>query len=401
MPLVDLPRTRSFWARRQGLANPGPGAVGATVDRAGWVRTLGGVDVYLALLARIPGLRAADVDRAAAAHEVQVVPAVRGCIYLVPRADVPMALRLAEAEWRPRSDRDLAKAGVPQQEVADLATEVAKALAKGPLSTDALRKALPPGAVRSLGPEAKKIGLSSALPVALRWLELEGRVERTLPDGRLDSERYLWRLAAEPLPAAPPDLHAAFLSGFLRRHGPASVDEIAGFSALSKKEIKAALARVPAVPVTIEGHAPEAWLLEDDVPALQDAAPIASDSVAVLPFEDSAVVVHGPGAITEARHHGLEVRQWGNQRPATLGEAKHVHARVFLAGGRLAGFWEYDLRAGRPVWKGLDPLPDAILGALESRADGVTRLVADLGNAKSYSLDTDEAIQERADALRR
>jgi len=50
--------------------------------------------------------------------------------------------------------------------------------------------------VRSLGEKGKKLGLSSTLPPALRTLEFEGRIERTLEGGRLDSERYLWRLPA-------------------------------------------------------------------------------------------------------------------------------------------------------------------------------------------------------------
>ena len=47
-----------------------------------------------------------------------------------------------------------------------------KAPRKGPLSTDALRKSLPGGTVRSLGEKGKKVGISSTLPPAVRHLKL-------------------------------------------------------------------------------------------------------------------------------------------------------------------------------------------------------------------------------------
>src|SRR5678815_4881071 len=95
-PGIDLARARAFWLDRQCLATPGKPPLAPILERAGWGRTLGGIDVYLSLRARCPSMRRADLDDEVRDHAVQVVPAVRGCIYLLPRRDVPLALRIAE-----------------------------------------------------------------------------------------------------------------------------------------------------------------------------------------------------------------------------------------------------------------------------------------------------------------
>src|SRR5215207_8624094 len=94
-PVLRLARdqARRAFVAAQGLA-PAPGRspvspVGV-LEETGFVRTLGGVDVYIALRARVPEMRREDLDSVVAAHQAQVVPAARGCMYLVPRRDVPL-----------------------------------------------------------------------------------------------------------------------------------------------------------------------------------------------------------------------------------------------------------------------------------------------------------------------
>src|SRR4051812_5512626 len=53
--------------------------VAAVLARAAFVRTLGGVEAYLALRARAPWVRAADVPAAVDAGLARVIPAVRPC----------------------------------------------------------------------------------------------------------------------------------------------------------------------------------------------------------------------------------------------------------------------------------------------------------------------------------
>jgi hypothetical protein len=400
---VSLDRARAHWHARQGLASPVSGKVDEVVAATGWPRTLGGSDVYLAVRARVPGMTRKTLDEAVEASRLQVTPAVRSCIYLVPRAEVPLVLRVAEEQYRRRTERELQKAGVDEKEVTALGAEVVKALKQGPLSPDGLRKVLPEGAVRSLGERGRKLGMSSPLPTALRYLEFEGKVERTLEGGRLDSERYEWRLPARSpftgarVPADPVERHAAIARRFFQGAGPATVRELCDWTALAQKDVSAAMERLPLAPIVIEGYAEEAFVLEDDLPALRAAAP-ASKTLSFLAFEDNFIVLHGgPRAFVDPRHHGRPIPVWGSTKATTLGQATHMSMRALADGDRVAGLWEYDPDAGRVVFGTFEPLPAARRKAAESQAEELGRFLREeLGHARSFALDTETALRERA-----
>ena len=167
METLTLAQTRSWWWQQQGLATPPPGPLIEKLDSTGWLRTLGGADVYLAARARAPGMKRAELDALVEAGDLRVVPAARGCIYLV-RASVVCDLMAFNAEaWRRDHEKQLAKVGSSLAKHEALAKPVFAALAT-PRTTDALRKALPAGSIPSFGEAGKKIGLSSPLPLVLR-----------------------------------------------------------------------------------------------------------------------------------------------------------------------------------------------------------------------------------------
>jgi hypothetical protein len=400
---VTLDRARAHWLQRQGLATPVKGKVEQVVDATGWPRTLGGCDVYLAVRARLPGMSRATLDEAVQASRLQVIPAVRGCIYLVPRPEVPLVLRVAEEQYRRRTERELQKAGVKEEELAALGAEVLKALRKGPLAPDALRQAMPEGAVRSLGEKGRKLGMSSPLPTALRYLEFEGKVERTLQGGRLDSERYDWRVPAKnpftgaKVPSDPVDRNAAVARRFFQSAGPATLKELCSWTALAQKDASLAMERLPLAPVTIEGYADEAFALETDLAALRGPAP-AAKSLSFLPFEDNFIVLHGgPRMFVDPRHHGRTIPVWGTTRATTLGEATHMSMRPLLDGDRVAGLWEYDPDAKQIVFGTFEPLPAARRKLVEAQAADLGRFLREeIGHARSFVLDTENALRERA-----
>ena len=210
---ITLDAARAHWARKQGLAERATGSVADVVAKTGWLRTLGGIDVYLAARARARDANRARIDEEVVAKRLRVSMALRSCIYLVPRTQAAIALRVADGLWRKRTDRDLERAGTSWREVEDVGRIALSALrAQGARSTDALRRTLPAGAARSLGEAGTKVGLTSPLGPALRDLELRGLIERTLASGRLDSESYLWRSAEKNVfeeRGAPPTVDAA------------------------------------------------------------------------------------------------------------------------------------------------------------------------------------------------
>ncbi|HYO55527.1 DNA glycosylase AlkZ-like family protein [Archangium sp.] len=399
---LSLERARTHWHRKQGLAEPLQGSLEEVVAATGWPRTLGGVDAYLAMRARVPGLKRQRLDEAVEQSRLQVIPAVRGCIYLVPRPEVPLVLRIAEEQHRKRADREHEKAGIAPNELADVGEAVLKALRKGPLSTDALRKALPEGTVRSLGDKGKKVGLSSTLPPAVRHLEFEGKVERTLEGGRLDTERYLWRLPAKnpftgaKVPGEPVERHARIAATFFRQAGPATLEDFTTWAALSQREARAAMEKLPLVPVAVEGFASEAWVLEEELAVLREKAP-ASSSLSMLAFEDGYLAFHGgPALFTDPRHHAREVPVWGTTKGSTLGDARYLSMRPLFDGDRLVGFWEYDVDAGAVVFGTFDKLAPKRRKAVEAFAEDVAAFLRDdVGHAHSFSLDSDDSLRER------
>lgn len=401
---LSLDHARAVFIAAQGLGAEDTSLAGM-LERAGFVRTLGGADVYLAARARVPGMGRADLDAVVDQGQAQVVPAVRGCIYLVARRHVPLALRIADLLSRARAERDQHKAGVRPGEIADVARAVVEILAsQGPLTTAGLRKVMPDGVVRSLGDAGKKVGVSSTLPPALRVLEFDGKIERTLEDGRLDTERYLWRVARSSpfegadVPDEPAALHAQLADIFFRAAGIGTHKDFAAWAGIGQRDARAAMARTPLLPVIVEGM-DACFAHETHRDLLADAH---GDAVALCPFDDNLVALHGgPALLVDPAHHGVPVPVWGRTRGGTLGDARHIFARTVVAGGRIAGLWEYDPDARTVVLGCFDTVPKALRKRLDALAADTARFLADdLGHGHCFPMDTDDAQRQRAALVR-
>jgi hypothetical protein len=408
---VSLDRARAHWYAKSGLVEPVAKEVEDVIARTGWVRTLGGVDAYLAVRARAPGMTREAIDAAVSESRVQVIPAVRGCIYLVPRAHVPLALRIAESLAVKRMDKELVKAGVKggvaDRELDALGKAIVKALAKGPLGTDALRKALPEGAARGLGEAGKKVGLSSTLPPVLRLLEFKGAIERTLAGGHLDTERYLWRVTSRSpfegatMTAQTTQLHAELAAVFAQQVGPVSVADFASWSGLGKREAAAACEKARLAKIAVDGYAGDAWVTEADLALLKKPAPQLG-GVSFLSLEDTYLTLHGGTAtVTAAKHHAREMKSLGTTGASTLGEAAHVLTRTVVLDGLIEGFWEWDAAAGEVVYALFDGVPAKRKGEVARAAESLAAFIGTLGHARSFSLDTDALVKERAAEVRK
>ncbi len=404
---IDIHQARALWLQRQGLTADLQGnSVAEVLEQTGWARTLGGVDVYVGLRARQPEVTPSAVDDATMQGEVRILPAARGCMYLVPKAQVPATLALAAELSRPRIDRDLSKVGVPRSEVEEVAQGVEEVLAAGPLETTAIRKALPKGAVRGLGEIGKKVGLSSPLPVALRELEFRGEIHRLPVGERLDTELYVWALTGEGDDAAessaPADREAivgAVVELAYRFFAPASVKEIGAWLGLPQRDVKAAMAELPLVPIHIVDRG-EAWVPASVVESLQELE-TPDDRVSFLAFEDNLLTFYGgPGVFADAAHADRPLGSWGRGKPATLGSARHPTTRCLFVGSRLVGFWEFDAAASAVVFATFDPLPAAIAGTVRAEAEALGEQIFNaLGHGRSFSLDSDEAVAKRAQGI--
>lgn len=405
---ISLQRARRHWYSRQGLAAPGGAPLEEIVSQSGWLRTLGGGDVYLAMRARALGMKRSGLDQAVEARRLQVIPAVRGCIYLVPRPFVALSLKVAEEQSRKRTESEHEKVGISKKELVDAGEAIIGALKKTPLSTDGLRKALPKGAVRSLGELGKKVGISSTLPPALRLLEFDGRIERISENGRLDTERYVWRIPDKnlfeeyPVPGDAVERYVQIANEFFKHAGPATLEDFCDWGSLLKRDAKAVIAKAGLIPISVEGYAEEAFVrAEDEASLKQDAGH--SDGIHFLSFEDNYIVLHGgPRWVSDVRHHDRAVHVWGQTRGVTLGTVKHMATRSIFEGDSLIGFWEYDVDAGDVVWATFDHIGDKKKKKMISTAASeIGAFIRDeIGHARSYSLDNEEAIRKRAALVR-
>ncbi len=399
---LTLERARALWWERQGL---GDDAIALDIARAvgmtGWLRTLGGADVYIAARARAPRMTRAQLDAAVARGDLRVVPAVRGCIYLVPAAVVADLMALNAPVWRKQTEKELAKAGATFAIVERVAASVLAALTQ-PMTPDAIRKALGKDAIPSFGEAGKKVGLSSPLPLALRLLEFDGRIERTLEGGRLDSERYQWRRAEWPVPAASSSPLTTVIKSFLDVAGPSTLGHLSAWSGVPQRDLEPLLAgdMIDAQPIDIESVG-AAYARPADVAA---AASIPSPrGLRLLAFEDNYLVNHGgPAVVTRPEHHGIKADIWGSDKPEALGTAAHVLSRTIVIDGFVAGFWEVDPRANGAVWTTFDPPSPQLAAKLDIATDELARfLLEDVGNPRVFSLDTIEQVQERADRIKK
>lgn len=381
-------RLRQRWLHAQGLLAPVPSPPAALLARTGWSRTVGGADGYLSMLARSPGLTVAQVSAAIDNDDIQVVPAARGCIYVVPTAHVPLALDLAKRLTLTRTARDMKKLGVAPQELDRVAEAIVDVLKDGPATTRQVGSRLPEGLARDLGALGRKTGVTSTLPPALRQLEFQGRIRRRLIDARLDHERYTWTLHATPAP--PPNADVALARLFLQWFGPTTAGAMAAFMGLTKTACLKALRAT---------GAPER---DDEVLGRQtfgdlDAADLGELNPVMLPGMDGLLTWHSPARFVAPEDEDREISVWGRQKVKTWGGVKHALTRSVLIDGVVAGEWEWDPDTEDVIVGGYhNALPDAV----HETAQDYARLLRELGHGRAFLLEKDDHLRTRAARVR-
>lgn len=394
---MDARVLRAWWFERQGLMDPQPGLSSSEVlARTGWARSVGGSNPYLTLFARA-GISREQVERDLATQEVHELPSARGCTYLVPRADYALALKVGHGcgdEAQVATARKFL--GVTEEELERLAGRVLEALQEGPLDPRELKDAAGE-AVRNLGEEGKKRGVTTTLPLALGRLQSAGRIRRVPTNGRLDQQRYRYALwSPSPLEGFQMSREEA-LSELARRYfrwiGPASMAHFQWFSGLGVKAAKDAVAPLGLVPL---GADADLLLFPDDLEALSRYR---------VPEEPRYTLVASIDGITHLRREiaslladeDHEQQMMGERGLKTLGGVQDLSSHAILDRGRLVGLWEFDSGDGRIAWTAFVPRSPALEVAV-ARTEAFIQ--NDLGDARSFSLDSPESRRPRIEALR-
>lgn len=391
---IDPAALRAWWWYRQGLDGSLAGAPAALVlERAGWARSVGGASPYLTLFARA-GIPRPAADAAVAALEIHELPAARGCTYVVPARDFALALLAGRG-----SNREMAtarKLGVTEAEIDRLCTAVLDALAQGPLDPAEIKQAVGP-ASRDLGPQGAKKGLASTLPVALERLQSEGEIRRVPTNGRLDQQRYRYaRWQPGPLRGVsmtPEEVHVELAKRFFRWAGPARLCDFQWFSGLG---VKAAKAAIDALGLAVLPGDEERLLFPEDVQALASFCPPRDPQYALVSSLDAISLLRRDLASLldprDASRRAVTPKGTGE-----LGGLADLPSHAILDRGRLIGLWEYDAEGGCIAWCSFG-VKDEALQAAVARTEAYVK--NDLGDARSFSLDSPKSRAPRVAALR-
>jgi len=386
---MDKTKLQAWWSHRQGLDGALAGKTAAEVlASTGWARSVGGVSPYLTLFAR-GGLGRAAVDDAVARLEIHELPSARGCTYVVPASDFALALRVGQGFG---DEGKLArKLGVKDAEIEKLCAEVLKVLAKGPLDPEELRKSAG-GAVRNLGEEGKKKGLATTLPVALGILQAAGEIRRVPVNGRLDQQRYryaLWR--PNPLAGFKLSLEEActeLARRFFTWINPATLAEFQWFSGLGVKAAKAAVEPLGLMPL---GPGEERLILPEALDAFKRFK---------VPDKPRYVLTGSLDNVSHLRRdvEGLLAPEDMKRTIVCERGLMDLSSHAIFDRGRLVGLWEFDVETASIAWMAFVTRNRDLEKAVE-KTEQYVRL--ELGDARSFSLDSPKSRAPRVEALRK
>jgi hypothetical protein len=382
-------KLRAWWSHRQGLDGRLAGKPASVVlEASGWARSVGGAGPYLTLFAR-GGIGRQAADDAVARLEIHELPSARGCTYVVPAQDYAIALKAGQGFGD--EGKTALKLGVKPAEIDGICDAVVRALAHGPLDPEELRAAAG-GAVRKLGEEGRKMGLATTLPVALGRLQSAGEIRRIPSNGRIDQQRYryaLWRpnpLSRFKLSAE--EVHTEIPRRFFRWIGPARLAEFQWFSGLGAKAARAAVEPLNLVP------------LERDNEYLIPAEEREEYREYKVSRQPHYVLVSSLDNLSHLRRdvEGLLAPEDMKQSIICEKGLMDLASHAILDRGRLVGLWEYDVDAESIVWMSFVPGNWDLEGAV-ARTEKFVR--SELGDARSFSLDSPKSRAPRIAALRK
>jgi hypothetical protein len=395
--MVDASKLRAWYAHRQGLDGSLEGKSSAEVLlRAGWARSVGGVSPYLTLFSRA-GITREQADADAAKLHIYELPSARGCTYVLPAPD--FAWGLAAGQGFDTDMKAAVKLGVTEKEIAKLSEAVLAALEKGPLDPEALREATGK-ATRNLGEEGKKKGVTTTLPLALGQLQASGDIRRVPINGRFDQQRYryaLWR--PNPLrnfTASPQEVHTELARRYFAWIGPASAADFQWFSGLGVKAAKIALDPLKLEPIEI-APGDERFFLPGDRATFDAFKPPKDARYSLLGSIDSIFILRRNFKDSvDARDLDRKVLVESGMK--SLGALTDVPNHAIVDRGRMIGLWEYDQATESIAWASFVKKDKA----LEEAVTRTETFVRDqLGDARSFSLDSPKSREPRIQALRK
>ncbi|MDN4160489.1 winged helix DNA-binding domain-containing protein [Nocardioides abyssi] len=308
---------------------------------------------YLSLWARVPGFDRADLDRALEADRSLVKQlAMRRTLFVLPRELLPAAWGSASARVAAAERARLVKAVVLEGVAADgeawlaaVRAEVLRLLAEHPagLTAAELRAAVP------------DLGGATVTGRVLTGLGAEARVVRGTNTQHWRVSRPRWTSMAHWLDEVPDPLptregYAALVRRWLWTFGPGTEADLVWWLGATKGAVRAALADLAAVEVSLDGGG-TGWLLPDDL----DPVAVPEPWVALLPVLDPTVM-------------GWKERGWylGPHAPLLFDRNGNAGTTAW-ADGRVVGCWVQDT-TGAVAVRLVEDVAPAVRARLDAEA---------------------------------
>jgi hypothetical protein len=240
-------------------------------------------------------------------------------------------------------------------------------------------------------------GLTTTLPAALGRLQSAGEILRISSNGRLDQQRYRYA-HWQPNPLArlklsQEEAHTALARRFFSWIGPATLTEFQWFSGLGVKAAKAALASLPLVP--LNGGESRLIFPEDRETLLSYQVPQKAEYALVSSLDGISHLRRDVRGLLAPEDVGRKVFVEKSHR--TAGQLSDLPSHGIFDRGRVIGLWEYDVASESIAWSTFVPKDKALVEEVK-RCEQYVR--GELGDARSFSLDSPKSRTPRIEALR-
>ena len=390
-----MDKVRAYMAHRQGLLEFSSKSNRQVLSEIGWVRSVGGHNVYMTLFSRNQSSKE-KTEQDAKSHEIYEFASARGCTYFLPMDDYQVGIKAGQGFNDSSSIRTAKnKLGFTDEDLVELNAGILRALKGGPLDTNGIKKELG-DLVINFGEAGKKVGQTTSLSLGLLRLQAEAQIRRVPKGWALEAQSYEYELFNDgPVvddSYSKEQCYEDLATRFWKWNGVANLGHFQWFSGLGVGASQEATNHLNLVPV--EGT--DYLILEDDVDAFrQFEAP--TKPVYRLITNLDGLFLHRRDVAPFVDPSDADRQVPTEKGTGSLVKAQDLHNHAIIDRGRIIGLWEYEASSQSLVYTLFVPMN----AALEAEIRRTEAFIRDqLGDCRCFSLDSPKSRQPAIDKLR-
>ncbi len=390
-----MDKIRAYLAHRQGLLEFSTKSNREVLSHVGWVRSVGGHNIYIALHSR-NGSTKAQAEQDAKNHQIYEFASARGCTYFLPCDDFQVGIKAGQGFNDASAIRTAkTKLGFTDEDLAKLKAGIVGALKNGALDTNGIKKELG-DLVVNFGEAGKKIGQTTSLSLGLLSLQAEAQIRRVPKGWTLEAQSYEYELFRDaPIvdDSYPKDqAYADLAHRYWDWIGLASLAHFQWFSGLGVGAAKKATEGLNLVHV--EGT--DLLIHADNEADYRNFEAPKNPSYRLLTALDSLFLLRRE---VESLFDPMDLAGNGEneKRGGGLVASNDLRNHAIVDRGRIVGLWEYETSSQSLETALFVPMNDE----LESEIRRTEAFIRDeLGDCRSFSLDSPKSRQATIDQLR-